>query len=185
MTELTRSRVLSERIECIQGDLTVQEVDAVVNAANGRLAGGGGVDGALHRAAGPGLLAECRERHPEGCPTGQVRVTSGHLLPARAVLHAVGPVWEGGVAGEPELLASCYRTATRIAQEEGFVRIAFPAISCGVYGYPHQEAAEVAIEALADALLLCPGVELARVVLFSEDLYRIFEDERRRQAEAP
>ena len=124
-------RIVWDRIECVRGDLTRQAVDAVVNAANRSLRGGGGGDGALHRAAGPELLAACIRQHPDGCPTGDVRLTPGFRLPARFVIHAVGPVWSGGSAGEPELLASCYERALELAAREGLRSVAFPAISCG------------------------------------------------------
>jgi O-acetyl-ADP-ribose deacetylase (regulator of RNase III) len=136
-------------IEVIEADITTLHVDAIVNAANETLLGGGGVDGAIHRAAGPELLAACRalpqERAGVRCPTGQVRITPGFRLPARYVIHAVGPIWRGGVAGEPELLASCYRESLRLAQESGVRSIAFPSISCGVYGYPLEAAVAIAV----------------------------------------
>lgn len=163
------------RIECVRGDLTLQRVDALVNAAAPALRGGGGVDGALHRAAGPGLLEECIERWPEGCAHGEVRLTGGHALAARHVIHAVGPIWSGGDAGEPELLAACYAGAVELADRAGLRSLAFPAISCGTYGYPWPAAAEVAVGALADALRAHPTVELARLVLFSDELWGIFE----------
>lgn len=137
------------RIEVFQGDITTLAVDAIVNAANEALLGGGGVDGAIHRAAGPGLLAECRAlpeiRPGVRCPTGEARITAGHRLPARHVIHTVGPVWRGGDAGEEILLVSCYRESLRLAVMHGVASIAFPAISCGVYGYPRERAAAVAV----------------------------------------
>lgn len=126
-----------------RGDITTFRVDAIVNAANPGLLGGGGVDGAIHAAAGPGLLAECRQLG--GCPAGEARITSGHRLPARHVIHAVGPVWSGGKAGEAGLLAGCYRHALRLAAEAGAVSVAFPAISCGAYGYPLDAACAIAV----------------------------------------
>ena len=140
------------RISVLHDDITTLAVDAIVNAANGSLLGGGGVDGAIHRAAGPGLLAECRGlpqvRPGVRCPTGEARITGGHRLPAKHVIHTVGPVWEGGDAGEAALLASCYRASLQLAAAHGLASIAFPAISCGVFGYPHAQAAKIAIETI-------------------------------------
>ena len=149
-------------IELVLGDITEQDVDAVVNAANATLLGGGGVDGAIHRAGGPAILDECRELG--GCNPGDVKPTGGGDLPARYVLHAVGPIWRGGSAGEQELLASCHRRAIELADELGCRSVAFPAISTGAYGYPVELAAPIAIRATQEALEAHPWVELARFV---------------------
>ena len=146
------------------GDITRLEVDAIVNAANPSLLGGGGVDGAIHRAAGPGLLAGCRTLG--GCETGAAKITLGHALPARYVIHTVGPVWQGGGAGEEALLASCYRESVAVAAAHGCRRLAFPAISTGVYGFPPDEAARIAVAALREAL---PGTGIAEVLLVAFD----------------
>jgi O-acetyl-ADP-ribose deacetylase (regulator of RNase III) len=150
-----------QRIDVVLDDITRISVDAIVNAANGSLLGGGGVDGAIHRAAGPDLLAECQRLG--GCPTGEARITGGYRLPARHVIHTVGPVWHGGGDGEPELLASCYRTSLALAEENGLESIAFPAISTGVYGYPLAGACEIAVREVRAFLA---GHPLPKRVLF-------------------
>ena len=157
-------------IELLQGDITTLAVDAIVNAANAELRGGGGVDGAIHRAAGPELLAECR-LHP-GCPTGQALKTLGYHLPARFVIHAVGPVWRGGHHGEPALLAGAYRSSFDVARQDGTIRtIAFPAISTGVYRFPKDLAAKIALEAMIEAE---PGFERIIACLFDQESLALY-----------
>ena len=153
--------------EAVKADITRLAVDAIVNAANESLLGGGGVDGAIHRAAGPELLEECRRIG--GCPTGEARITRGYRLPAKHVIHTVGPVWRGGDSGEPELLASCYRNSLRLAIENGVKTIAFPAISCGVYGYPIDDAAEIAIRETRDA-----KVDKIIFACFGDDVFEAY-----------
>ena len=152
---------MGERIAIVEGDITKLEVDAIVNAANERLLGGGGVDGAIHRAAGPGLVDECRGLG--GCPTGEARITKGHRLPARHVIHTVGPVWHGGGRGEDGLLAGCYRNSLELAAAHGLRTIAFPAISTGVYRFPPDRAARIAVNTAADFLA---GDEVLETVIF-------------------
>ncbi|MEA2651750.1 MAG: O-acetyl-ADP-ribose deacetylase [Chloroflexota bacterium] len=164
------------RLELSRGDITTEPVDAIANAANESLRGGGGVDGAIHRAAGRGLLEELRRRYPDGTPTGTAVATEAHDLPARWVLHAVGPIWRGGGAGEPQLLAEAYRSSLRLADELGARSVAFPAISMGIYGYPPPDGARVAIRTVAEHLGGATQVELARFVLFSEETYELFAD---------
>jgi O-acetyl-ADP-ribose deacetylase (regulator of RNase III) len=149
-----------------RGDITLQDVDAIVNAANSSLLGGGGVDGAIHRAAGPGLLEECRKLN--GCRTGQAKSTSGYDLKAKYVIHTVGPVWQGGGAGEKELLASCFRNSLGVADSLGVKSIAFPAISCGAYRFPVPLAAEIAIESILIAARNT-GIESVKMVLFDNE----------------
>jgi O-acetyl-ADP-ribose deacetylase (regulator of RNase III) len=160
-------------MEVVVGDITRLDVDAVVNAANATLLGGGGVDGAIHRAAGPGLLAECRGLG--GCPTGDCRITAGHDLKARHVIHCVGPVWHGGARGEDAHLAGCYARALAIAAAHELGSLAFPAISTGAYGFPAERAARIAVETLAAGLPAAPSVQRVVFACFSEasaDLHR-------------
>jgi O-acetyl-ADP-ribose deacetylase (regulator of RNase III) len=161
-----------ERMELLQGDITRLAVDAVVNAANSSLLGGGGVDGAIHRAAGPELLEECR--HLGGCKTGQAKITQGYRLPARHVIHTVGPVWRGGNNGEPELLASCYRNSLALAVENNCRSVAFPAISCGIFGYPVSKAARIAVEETTRFLRDEPRIERVYFVCFSRDVVEAY-----------
>jgi len=153
------------KLEAVQGDITKESVDAIVNAANETLRSGGGVDGAIHRAAGPELLAECRTLG--GCPTGEAKITKGYRLPARHVIHTVGPVWHGGSSGEPELLASCYRASLALAAGHKLRSIAFPCISTGVYNYPLEAASRIAVETVRAELAKGSSVELVRFVCFS------------------
>lgn len=155
MTDRSSLFLGSTGLEVVTADITTLAVDAIVNAANERLLGGGGVDGAIHRAAGPGLLAECRAIG--GCPTGEARLTAGHDLPARYVIHTVGPIWQGGRAGEAELLSSAYRESLALARTQAARTVAFPAISTGVYGYPAAEAARIAISAVVIAVRADPA----------------------------
>lgn len=161
------------RLALHRGDITKLDVDAIVNAANSSLLGGGGVDGAIHRAAGPELLAECRALG--GCPTGEARITRGYRLLARHVIHTVGPVWRGGTQGEPELLASCYRNSLALAVEHGVRTIAFPAISCGIYGYPIEQAARIAVEETQRFVREHPSIESVLVVCFDDECARAYE----------
>lgn len=154
------------KIQIILGDITKQNSDAIVNAANCSLLGGGGVDGAIHRAAGPELLAECRTLH--GCETGKAKITKGYRLPAKYVIHTPGPVWHGGGHGEAELLASCYRSCLELARENGCKSVDFPSISTGVYHFPLDKAADIAIGTIADFLKTAPEIERVRMVCFDE-----------------
>ena len=160
------------KIDIVRGDITKLEVDAIVNAANTTLLGGGGVDGAIHRAAGPELLAECRTLG--GCEPGEAKITRGYRLPARFVIHTVGPIWKGGKHGEPETLANCYRNSLELAAENGIKTIAFPAISCGAYGYPIQEAAHIALKTTREFLATTDKIDEVIFVLWGEEIYETY-----------
>lgn len=165
---------MAERFEVIKGDITKQEVDAIVNAANTSLLGGGGVDGAIHRAAGPELLAECRLLH--GCKTGQAKITKGYKLPVNYVIHTVGPVWQGGNKGEDELLAACYRNSLELAASKGIKSIAFPSISTGAYRFPINRAAKIAIEEVYDFMNTPSEIQRIIMICFDEETYRIYKE---------
>ena len=160
------------KIDIVRGDITKLDVDAIVNAANTTLLGGGGVDGAIHRAAGPELLAECRAL--DGCRPGEAKITRGYDLPARFVIHTVGPVWRGGKHHEPEILVNCYRNSLQLAVENEIKTIAFPAISCGAYGYPIREAAQVAFKTARDFLATDDSIDKVTFVLSGEDIYEAY-----------
>jgi O-acetyl-ADP-ribose deacetylase (regulator of RNase III) len=159
-------------IEIVRCDITKLDVDGIVNAANTTLLGGGGVDGAIHRTAGAELLAECRTLG--GCEPGQAKITRGYRLPARFVIHTVGPMWRGGKHGEPETLADCYQNSLQLAVENGIKTIAFPAISCGAYGYPVEEAAQIAVKTTRDYLAAEDKIDKVIFVLWSEDIYEAY-----------
>lgn len=166
---------MTSKIEVVKTDITTLEVDAIVNAANESLLGGGGVDGAIHRAAGLELLAECRTLG--GCETGKAKITKGYRLPARFVIHTVGPVWSGGRRGEPELLASCYRMCFALARENGIRSLAFPAISCGIYGYPIEEAVRIAVAETRAELARSLDVEKVIFACFGDEVYEAYRKE--------
>jgi O-acetyl-ADP-ribose deacetylase (regulator of RNase III) len=160
-------------LELVEGDITAQDTEAIVNAANSTLLGGGGVDGAIHRAGGPQILEECRKTG--GCPTGEARLTTGGRLLARWVIHTVGPIYHDGKRGEPERLASAYRNSLRLASERGIIRLAFPSISTGAYRYPLAEAARIALRVVIEYLEIHPEIRLVRFVLFGQAALRIYE----------
>ena len=165
---------IKDRIEIVEGDITKQQVDAIVNAANTSLRGGGGADGAIHRAAGPELLEECIKIG--GCPTGEARVTKGYRLPAKYVIHTVGPIWKGGTSGEDQLLASCYRNSLKAAAELGVKSIAFPSISTGAYGFPMERATEIALKEVSEFLEKDEGIEKVVFVCFGKEAFRIYKE---------
>jgi O-acetyl-ADP-ribose deacetylase (regulator of RNase III) len=171
---IMQRRIGRARIEVTRGDITGERVDAVVNAANNTLLGGGGVDGAIHRAGGPAIVEECRRLG--GCETGEAKATGAGNLPAKYVIHTVGPVYHDGAHGEPEKLASCYRRSLEVAREKGARTVAFPAISCGVYGYPVRDAARIAVTAVAEDLRRADGIDEVRFVLFTEDAFEAFQE---------
>ena len=166
---------MSTKIEVVKTDITTLAVDAIVNAANTSLLGGGGVDGAIHRAAGPELFDECYQIG--GCPTGEARLTKGYRLPAKFVIHTVGPVWSGGERGEPELLASCYRSVFRIAREKGIKSLAFPAISCGVYRFPVERAVKIAVGETVAELIGSDAIEKVIFACFGDEIYGAYRRE--------
>lgn len=169
-----RCRLEGGVLELVQGDITLQQVDVVVNAANRRLAGGGGVDGAIHRRGGPAIMEETRRRYPQGCPAGQAVITAAGDLPSRFVIHAVGPVWRGGKAGEPALLASAYRRCLALAVANDCRSIAFPSLSTGAYRYPVSGAARTALSAVIEFLEERRALDLVRFVLFDEATFRTY-----------
>lgn len=167
---------MSYTLEVVRGDLTTLTVDAVVNAANSSLSGGGGVDGAIHRAAGPELLAECKSLN--GCPTGEANLTGAYHLPAHYVIHTVGPVWQGGMSGEPALLAACYRNSLLLATEHSLTSLAFPAISCGVYGYPIDKACALAVATITEFFteyLDTTSIEAVYLCAFGNDVFHALQ----------
>ncbi len=161
-------------LELVEGDITEQAVDAIVNAANSALAGGSGVNGAIQRRGGPSIMAETTRRYPQGCPTGSAVITSAGDLPAKFVIHAVGPIWQGGQRGESDQLASAYRTALKLAAENHCQSVALPALSCGVYGYPIDQASRIALSAVIEFLRQDPTVRRVRFVLFGSGMYGAF-----------
>lgn len=165
---------IKQRLEVIDDDITRQQVDAIVNAANSSLLGGGGVDGAIHRAAGPQLLAECRNLG--GCPTGQAKITRGYNLPAKHVIHTVGPVWHGGSSDEDQLLENCYRNSLKLAVEQGVRTIAFPSISTGIYGFPIERASRIAVKTVKAFLEQEEKIDKVLFVCFGQHDYQVYQD---------
>lgn len=177
--------IRSTAIELVQGDITREEVDCLVNAANSRLAGGGGVDGAIHRRGGPAIMAETAERYPEGCPTGSAVITGAGKLAAKYVIHAVGPVWSGGERREGELLAAAFRRSLELAMEHNCQSIALPALSTGAYRFPLDQAAEIGLRTAAEFLRVNEQPKLVRFVLFDEQALSVFEQAMQRLQEGP
>ena len=172
-----KTKINQASLALVRGDITKERVDAIVNAANERLMGGGGVDGAIHRAGGPAIAAECSEIRAQqgGCPTGRAVITTGGNLPAQHVIHTVGPIWRGGNAGEPERLASCYRESLGLVLAHSIKTIAFPSISTGIYGYPVAQAAAIALNAVTQFLEVRDGLDEVRFVLFDDATYGAYE----------
>ena len=168
-----RIQIEGRALELVEGDITLQDTEAIVNAANSGLRGGGGVDGAIHRSGGPQIMEECRRIG--GCPTGEARITTGGRLKAKYVIHAVGPIHSGGKRGEAELLASAYRYSLKLAAELGIQSIAFPSLSTGAYGYPLEEAASIALETVIDYLKAHPGIALVRFVLYGQTAFQTYQ----------
>jgi O-acetyl-ADP-ribose deacetylase (regulator of RNase III) len=170
-----------EKVQILKTDITTLAVDAIVNAANSSLLGGGGVDGAIHRAAGPDLVHQCRLLH--GCRTGQAKLTKGYRLPSRHIIHTVGPVWRGGHKGEPELLASCYRSCFTIARERSLCTLAFPAISCGIFGYPIELATKIAVRETITEMANNPAIQQIIFSCFNDAIYSAYQNELSQQTE--
>lgn len=169
-----RASIHGAQVELVQGDITHERTDAIVNAANSHLAGGGGVDGAIHRAGGPSIMEETRVKYPTGCPTGSAVITGAGKMSVKFVIHAVGPVYRDGKHGEPELLASAYRRCLEVAATDGCRSISFPSLSTGAYGYPVEEAAPIALRTVEEFLKAHRGVELVRFVLFDKRTFDVF-----------
>ena len=178
-------RINNSVVELVQGDISVQQVDAIVNAANSALAGGGGVDGAIHRRGGPSIMEETRSKYPTGCPTGTAVITGGGNLPVKYVIHTVGPVWRGGASGEPELLASAYRSSLQLAADHKLTSLAFPSLSTGAYGYPMDKAAAVALTTISDFLKRSETtLRLVLLVLFDAQALDVYQAAARQYAES-